>query len=541
MILESGAVHLGNLTAVAQLDYRNFFVPLNKLLAFSPRFDAGAINGLQHQFNLGVPQWFLALAGLLTLVLWWWRNRSSSSTQHSALSTIFFVLAGGVSLLLLLPAAAPIWDAASPLAFLQFPWRFLGSAGFCLAVLAGMNAVWIERLPARLRNGIAAAVLVAIVAFAMPLFYISEWQHPTVDTSVAAYQQMEVRGLQRATTFSNEYLPVTVEVEPDPTQNLLADYADGYPVDHLNPTSLPSDATSELLDNSPQSSTWEVNTPAPFTMEVLIFDFAGWTATVDGQPVPITPSDPHGLITFPVPAGDHTINLYLGTTPARDLGLAVTLISLLILLLSIFLIIRANQLVTLSLTQHFSSLIPLPSYRLPFSLAFTLSLVLVILYMRQGIAWVNSPPGQALLAQHQTDYHLGDNIHLLGYDLNADSFSPGDTLELHVYWYTDAPIPYGYASFVHISTGGPPLAQADKQNPAGRPTKEWTSEGYIRDDYTIQLPESIPPGDYQLRIGLYTCDTLPAGQCGNGDRLPVTNSNGTSLGDAVLLQTITVR
>ncbi len=65
VIAEQGAVRLGNLTAVAQLDYEHFFVPLRDLLAFSPRPDAGAINGLLHQLNLGVAQWALALAGVV--------------------------------------------------------------------------------------------------------------------------------------------------------------------------------------------------------------------------------------------------------------------------------------------------------------------------------------------------------------------------------------------------------------------------------------------------------------------------------------------
>jgi len=166
---------------------------------------------------------------------------------------------------------------------------------------------------------------------------------------------------------------------------------------------------------------------------------------------------------------------------------------------------------------------------------------LVVGYVREGVAWVESPPGQALLAQHQTAYHLGNTIEMLGYDLNGDTFKPGDRVNLSVYWYARAPITYGYASFVHFSTGGPPLAQADKLNPAGRPTKEWTSDGYIRDDYTIQLPDNIPPGDYQIRVGLYTCDTMPVGDCGNGERLIVTDANDQNLGDAVVLQTITVR
>jgi hypothetical protein len=552
VILEANAVHLGNLTAVAQLDYRNFFVPLNKLLALSPRMDAGAINGLQHQFNLGVPHWILALTGLIGLAVLWRRRKSLTAdkplngqlatrntkraTGNWPLEWLFFALAGGLCLLLMLPLAESVWGAVSPLAFLQFPWRFLGAVGFFLAILAGYNALWIKRLPSWAGSALAVSIPVWIIAFAMPLFYIPEWDHAEVDTSVGAYQQAEVQGLQRATTFSNEYLPSTVQVEPDATDSLLADYADGYPVNHLNPETLPEGVAADLLDNGPQHSLWQVNAPAPFTMEVLIYDWAGWTAEVDDQPVPITPSDPHGLITFPVPAGDHTVRVYLGATPARTLGVAITLLSA-----------AGVIIVSLWMHRHPSTVAPRTSHLAPETwnwqpaAAFVFTFAVVLLYMREGTGWINSPLGQALAAEHQTVYHLGDDIQLLGYDLNGESFRPGDTLELRVYWHTTAPIPYGYASFVHISTGGPPLAQADKQNPAGRPTKEWTSDGYIRDDYSIPLPADMPPGEYQVIVGLYTCDTLPPGECGNGERLPVTDAAGNPLGDALSLQTITVR
>jgi hypothetical protein len=277
-----------------------------------------------------------------------------------------------------------------------------------------------------------------------------------------------------------------------------------------------------------------VSASTPFTMEVLIYDFAGWKAEVDGQTVPITPSNPHGLITFPVPEGQHTVRLDLGSTPPRDLGVGLTVLAVFGLALLSWKR-RANH------TLQQSEFLGVSSQVSILIATFLIILGLVIVYMREGIAWVKSPPGSALLAENQTIYHLGDNIQLLGYDLNGDTFRPGDTIELTVYWYTDTPIPYGYASFVHVSTGGAPLAQADKQNPAGRPTKEWTSDGYIRDDYTIVLPDTMPTGEYSLMIGLYTCDTLPEGECGNGDRLPVTDASGNAVGDTVPLQTITVR
>ncbi len=145
-----------------------------------------------------------------------------------------------------------------------------------------------------------------------------------------------------------------------------------------------------------------------------------------------------------------------------------------------------------------------------------------------------------MLAQHQTDYRLGDSIRLIGYDLNNTTFRPGDRVELKVYWYTTDIIPYGYSSFVHISAGGPPLAQADKLNPAGLPTRIWPSTGYIHDDYVIDLSANIPPGEYSLVVGLYTCDTRPAGECGNGERLDVIDASGNELGDVVPLAQLKV-
>jgi hypothetical protein len=173
--------------------------------------------------------------------------------------------------------------------------------------------------------------------------------------------------------------------------------------------------------------------------------------------------------------------------------------------------------------------------------SFLLSAVLLALLMRPGGAWIESPAGEAWSAQTPVEYQLGDNLALLGYDLNATQFRPGDKLRLNLYWWASAPVPYGYAVFVHVTPGGPPSAQADKLNPAGRPTVNWTPEqGFIKDDYAITLPESLAPGTYQIVVGLYTCDTRPAGECGNGERPPVRDAAGNLIGDAVPLAEIVI-
>ncbi len=594
VLAERDAVRLENLTAVAQLDYRNFFIPLAELVMLSPRVDAGALNGLENRYNLGAAQWVLALSGLAAALRW----RGAGQRSFA----LFMALVALALIGLMLPQAEPLWAALPPLAYLQFPWRLLGPVGALLAALAGFNALWIERLPAR-AGALAAALIVAVPALlALPTLYVDEWDFPTLDTSVAAYHAAELDGRQRGTTFSNEYLPRTVVVEPGPTQRLLDDYADGFPVDHAHHETLPPGATVTLLENDPQRHRWRVSAPAPFAFEALIYYFPGWAAEVNGRPVPVRPSEPHGLIVFDVPAGEHEVALYLGATPPRTAGALISLLAAgAVLALGALAKLRprakcfvrqipvicstsrpnplavwrgrprqrgggevsqaGQRLIGRSAKSLFTveglSPLLLPTverepggeaergkavwHKIGIAAGWALALALLLALMREGVMWEHSPPGEARLAERQTYYRLGDRIRLIGYDLNATRFRPGDTLALTVYWHAAAPPEHGYASFVHVSQGGPPLAQADKLNPAGLPTLTWTPDGFVRDAYRIVLPADMPPGDYALTVGLYTCDTRPPGNCGSGDRLPVTEWDGRPLGDAVPLARIEVR
>ena len=140
-----------------ELDYRNFFVPLGDLLAASPRPDAGAVNGLEHRLNLGVMQWLLALGGVVVCVgglLATSRQLPASSkkpsasplsltTSHPLSATLYFALAGLACIFLMLPQAEGVWALVRPFALLQFPWRLLGPAAVCLAVVGGMvGNIW---------------------------------------------------------------------------------------------------------------------------------------------------------------------------------------------------------------------------------------------------------------------------------------------------------------------------------------------------------------------------------------------------------------
>lgn len=115
---------------------------------------------------------------------------------------------------------------------------------------------------------------------------------------------------------------------------------------------------------------------------------------------------------------------------------------------------------------------------------------------------------------------FAETVTLLGY-----TQSPVSNLQfpLTLIWQTQTELLTSYHVFVHLVNGeGTIVAQADGE-PAGwsRPTTGWMPGEYILDDHILTLPPDLPPGDYQLRFGLYD---------------PATNQRlSTPTGDAVAI------
>ena len=74
----------------------------------------------------------------------------------------------------------------------------------------------------------------------------------------------------------------------------------------------------------------------------------------------------------------------------------------------------------------------------------------MVITFRDGIAWLNSPPGEALPAQVRRRYTLDDSLQLLGFDLNGEVFKPGDTLVFNAYWYALEETEIEFSSFLHL-------------------------------------------------------------------------------------------
>ncbi len=109
-----------------------------------------------------------------------------------------------------------------------------------------------------------------------------------------------------------------------------------------------------------------------------------------------------------------------------------------------------------------------------------------------------------------TDMTFGGQIRLLGYDLDFTTFTPGATLNLRFYWQPIQPPTSDYHIFIHLGLTDDPgviLAQHDgvPSRSSLRPTSTWRDldEPFISRDFSLLVPDSLAPGLYRLRIGLY--------------------------------------
>ncbi len=146
--------------------------------------------------------------------------------------------------------------------------------------------------------------------------------------------------------------------------------------------------------------------------------------------------------------------------------------------------------------------------------------------MVQGRAHQFTPPEVA----HPQEALLGQEVMLLGYDLTATKLSPGEKLEVTLYWQARGEMSTSYTVFVHLLDQAERIwGQRDSLPGKGAwPTTGWISGEVLVDRYSLQIQQDAPSGGYRLEVGMYEAAT--------GDRLPVFDPLGEQIpGDRILL------
>ncbi len=293
--LEWNLVEGGRLT-INSSDFRLHFVDLSELLGFRVREGFVLLRPALGPVVLG-------LAGLgAVLSLWRW---TALTTDGRRLVVSALVLVAGTAWLTN-PSARPVWEAIPLLAFLQFPWRFLVVLTVALAAVAGC-----------IPRGAPIVMLLGIVLHAAtigsfePFARAQHLLHPA-----------SARGLTAefvAPDVADEWLPRGAAALRPPHVPTAATCSEGCTVDDVS------------RDAGRLSARVRTDHPSEVVLPHYWFP-VGWTATLDGSPVPIDRTSA-GLMRIAVPTGG-ALEVVFGTTPARRLGVAVSAATLVVLALA---------------------------------------------------------------------------------------------------------------------------------------------------------------------------------------------------------------
>jgi hypothetical protein len=130
-----------------------------------------------------------------------------------------------------------------------------------------------------------------------------------------------------------------------------------------------------------------------------------------------------------------------------------------------------------------------------------------------------------------TDVNWGNDLVLLGYDVNSRVIQAGDVLSVTLYWQAFAPMEQDYGVFTHLTdVAGTDVAKNDGL-PYSQPkrTSRWVLGQTMQEVRPLQVPADAPGGLYNIQLGLY----------GKEGRLPIVASD--SLNGSEQLTLVQVR
>jgi hypothetical protein len=392
---------------------------------------------------------------------------------------------------LMTDGSAWFWRSSVLLHNLQFPFRLLGPLALATAIAtAGLLALARERLAARrLGPAVVAAGAVGLVAFAaaagLPGLPTARLALAPEELTPAGMMRYEAALGQIGTDWVAPYLPKDVAVE-------RGEVGRSAPPERTPPPGLPAGLRLTLGPRAPSRQTYYVVSPAPATLALHQFSFAGWGATVDGRPVETRAAGPLGLVSAPVPAGAHEVDFAFADSAPRRLGIGLSVLGGVLLLL----------LWTLNG----------PSRR---------ARAIIALVPLAGLGLLAARPAAAGVTPLAVEARVGDVAALAGYRLEGTPLRAGGTLRLTLYWLALRAPERDYQVFVHLAEAADEsriLAQHDGTPGYGyTPTSRWYPGEIIEDIHALQLPASVPSGRYLLAAGLYdlaTVQPLPVAQPG---------------------------
>jgi uncharacterized membrane protein len=310
-LAEREFVHLSRLLE-GYLSYRYHFVYPHQLI-YSPWGYGlslpGPVDGMS--FAIG-PLHLLLLCASLVL----FRRIPATSPAGRVWVSFCLVLVLLAAFLACTPSLF-LWESLPLLQYLAFPWRFLSLLAAGAALICGLPFLI---LPPE-RTLLARGSMVVLVASFFLLGFTHAKPESFLEVADSDYTPEAIAARDTAVTSKREYEPIWVTERP------------GTPAAQPS-TVLRGEACTLGTRLSPVHQQFNVRVSEEATLQVNTFYFPGWTLYVDGAQIPIDYSNAQGAMQLTLPQGDHLVQLVFADTPVRTWSTRVSLLALLALLIT---------------------------------------------------------------------------------------------------------------------------------------------------------------------------------------------------------------
>ncbi len=472
-----------------------FTLTLAGLLTPLRQVDPGALIA-QPQFTLGVGIAVFAVAGAVITF--------RAGVRRHSFHLLFLVLSVTLTAATLIVFAGEVW--------------LLGAITLCWAITGSAVVHWNR---SRL---FSSALVIAILAAAVPVWLVPLWNEPPLDTSPAAQVEYEQQGYGIAGLPVGELLPTTLSPTLSANRTLLASY-DDPPINKLVPD---VQAQVGVLEHGTHGDRFQVQAFAPLTLHVLTAAFPGWSAALNDQPLTLQ-TDESGLIAMQIPgAAQGELDITLGTTPSRSAAWGITWLALISL---IAITLRRSR--TTSDSYEPLDLLDTGETRLFAAVLVIFAVTLALFAVPNAPIAAHAQSFSALDGSFTLDNSSDAGLEVLAYRLDSATQHPGSTLQLTLYWYTLRFLTDNYqvrVSLLDLTTGQYRLP-TDLRQPGDYPTARWLPRAYVSDPYTIPIPDDFPSGEYSPALEVFACSPT----CDPDSRLTFFDRSGSTYGKVLVL------
>jgi len=229
----------------------------------------------------------ISLAVILASLLLLYKNRKGKF--------IYFIVITIIAIFLSTPFSKAIWDIGLLPGFVQFPFRFLSVVALGVSYLAAYSLSQTDNkyLP------FAAFFYLILIFFSAKDFIYPKTFQNYPDTFYSTNQD--------TTTVKNEYMPKWVKKIP------VSIYKEKVEV-------LRGDGKVQNLFNNGNRISFNISSSMDTQLQINTVYFPEWKVRADGKEIPISYSNPSGLIRFNIPQGVHAVRVSFFETPIRILA-----------------------------------------------------------------------------------------------------------------------------------------------------------------------------------------------------------------------------